>query len=367
MTKPADHLFQSSYRLQRVPQDHRLQAWNAADELFLERYKPDRSPILLLNDAFGALAVALHDQPVQWWHASAMAQEALQLNCQANRVRQPNILTSLATETEAHNVALHIPKSINYFAWQLEQCCRHSAPDRTIYALGMVKHISAGHIEVMNRLFEEVSPGRAEKKARVIELSKPKHIQISTQRQYRVQNPNLTLRHLPGCFAENRPDPGALVFLSYYEHLPAADKVLDLGCGNGILGLAYFKAHPDAQVVLIDENAQALKSAEQNWTLNDLPGNAITVHSNGLNALAADQQFDLILCNPPFHQDNTLTEGIAQKLFDDAKKHLSKDGEFWVVANRHLSYATELKKRFKDVHLVSKHPKFVIWKCTLMS
>ena len=363
MTKPADQLFHSSYRLQRVPQDHRLQAWNAADDLFLERYSGDGAPLLLVNDAFGALAVALHAQPVQWWHASAMAHEALRLNCQANRVQLPDVLNNLVSETGWHSVALHIPKSINYFAWLLEQSCQQLEPGQTIYALGMVKHISAGHIEVMNQLFEEVNPGRAEKKARVIELSKPRNVQISAQRHYQVQEPSLTLNQLPGCFAENRPDPGALVFLSYYENLPSADKVLDLGCGNGILGLAYAKAYPDAQVVMIDENAQALKSAEQNWTLNDLPGNAITVHSNGLNALAAEQQFDLILCNPPFHQDNTLTEGIAQKLFDDAKKHLAKDGELWVVANRHLPYATDLKRLFRTVDIVSKHPKFIIWRC----
>lgn len=363
MSIPPDNLFQSSYRLQRVPQDPTLLAWNAADDLLIHRLQSHQGSLLLLNDPFGALSVALHDRPLQWWHASAMSREALVRNCQMNKVNTPSVLNDLTLAKPSDAIALHIPKSINYFAWLLEQSVKLLKPGQTIYALGMAKHISAGHISLMNSLFAQVNPGRAVKKARVIELSMPTGSTKSKTSQYHINAPMLTLTQLPGCFAENRADPGALTFIHYFDRLPTADTVLDLGCGNGILGMAYARRYPAAQVWLVDDNLRALDSARQNWINNELPHTAVTCHSNGLNGVNKEISFDLVLCNPPFHQDNTVTETIARKLFADAKAHLSEIGELWVVANRHLPYSKTLNTLFRSVDVVSKHPKFVVLRC----
>lgn len=354
----------SSYRLGRIPQDTSLKAWNAADALFLKRLdSADPGQLLLLNDTFGALAVALHAHKRYWWHHSAMATEALVHNSRQNSVDLPDLVDHISTTPPCPVIALQIPKSVNYFAWLLEQAVLQLKDGGTIYALGMVKHLGAGHIDIMNQLFDHVNPGRAEKKARVIELQNPTGQALSDKTHYVIPGTDLTLSQQPGCYAEKKADPGALAFLNYFDRLPKVGRVLDLGCGNGILGLSYAQKFSGCQVCFADENLQALQSAQQNWQRNTLDGTPSWLHSNGLNQLSTKSEYDLILCNPPFHQENTLTETIALKLFRDASQHLAEHGELWLVANRHLAYRPMLGKLFNLIEVVSKHPKFVVIRC----
>ena len=211
-------------------------------------------------------------------------------------------------------------------------------------------------------LFTKVNPARAIKKARVIEMEQPTDITKSNQILQVAPQLDASLVNLPGSFAEKTVDQGALVFIEHFNQLPNAQKVLDLGCGNGILSLAYLKTHAPTELFLVDENNQALKSAQINLAKAAPTSKVTYCHSNSLNELST-QTFELIICNPPFHQENTLTEKIAEKMFVDVANALEKDGQFWMVANRHLTYYTSLKKHFRDVHIKSKHAKFNVFCC----
>ncbi|WP_196157848.1 class I SAM-dependent methyltransferase [Reinekea sp. G2M2-21] len=355
----------SSYRLNRIPQDASLQAWNAADELFLKRHHSTLplGNLLLINDHFGALAIALAEKSVNWWHYSTMSAEALRMNCELNNIPEPVILNGLVQEINKYQtIVIQIPKSTNLFAWQLEQAIQHMPDNARVYALGMVKHISAGHIAVMNTLFKDSNPGRAEKKARVIELWNPtRTIKSKTHFQSFDRLP-CGLANLPGCYAEKTVDQGALVFIEHFGLLPDAHNVLDLGCGNGVLSLIYAQQHPHAHLSLVDENHQALQSAEINFKNSKLSNEFKLVHSNSLNSVP-DCNFDLILCNPPFHQENTVTDSIAKKMFADAHNALTNEGELWIVANRHLPYHEALRKYFRTTQIKSSHPKFNVICC----
>jgi 23S rRNA (guanine1835-N2)-methyltransferase len=356
----------SSYRLERIPQEPGLQAWNAADELLLKRdIELCTGQILLLNDSFGALAVTLADKELCWWNDSAMAHDALKLNCATNQVRLPIVNHQFPEQAEIDTVIMHLPKSLNFFAWQLEQIQQCLTNTGSVLLLGMVKHISKGHIELMTRYFSNINPGRAEKKARVIQLTDPIPHSESKASHYAIESLNTDFTQLPGCFAENNADPGALVFIDYLKTRANFNAALDLGCGNGVLSVALTQASQTAAITLIDESQQALNSAKANLCHAKTTNRLRFIHSDGTNALGSDELFDLIVCNPPFHQGFSLTEKIAHKLFSDAHKHLTSQGEFWVVANRHLPYYSDLKKRFGRVALKSKHPKFNVYFCQL--
>lgn len=354
----------SSYRLTRVPQEVDLQAWNAADELFLHRDSAScPKKILILNEPFGALSIALSDSDLHWWNDSAMAEEALVLNCQQNNQTLPTILDKIPSEPTFGCIVLHLPKSLNFFAWQLEQIHQCLLPEGKVFVLGMVKHISKGHIDLMSRFFRSIHPGRAVKKARVIYMDNAIAHYESKNHQYVVKPLATEFENLPGCFAENTVDPGALVFIDYLQHLSGFKKILDLGCGNGILSYVLLKNSKNIDLTLVDESRQALASAKRNLSVICDDHHVHYLHANGTNKLGPENRYDLIVCNPPFHQGFTLTETIAKKLFSDAKKHLSNEGEFWVVANRHLRYFPLLKKRFASVVLKSNHPKFNVYCC----
>ena len=352
--------------LQRVPASASLQPWNAADELCLQRLAEstiEPTSILVVNDAFGALAIALGDAVKDWWNDSAMAREALLLNCQANGKSLPSVVehpTQLASTYSL--VVLQALKSLAFFDWQLSEIASRLSADGKLLVLGMVKHFSKGHQKVMARHFKSINPGRAVKKARCVELSQPiiPYTKPSVSRTSSPQG-HCLINH-PGSFSEKGVDPGALAFLQLFDRLPAADTVLDLGCGNGILGVTYMKNHPDCRGVFIDESFQAVMSARDSLVENHLNDRATVFHNNGLSGLAFTN-LPLILCNPPFHQQTTLTDNIADLLFEHAYAALASDGEFWIVGNRHLDYHLRLKRWFQSVEVKSKHPKFTVLCC----
>ncbi len=79
---------QGEFELERYPRDPRLQAWDAADEFLLNHVDAlqllsRHGKLMVLNDAFGALAVALADHPVFSWSDSRLAQLALAHNLTA--------------------------------------------------------------------------------------------------------------------------------------------------------------------------------------------------------------------------------------------------------------------------------------------
>jgi 23S rRNA (guanine1835-N2)-methyltransferase len=71
---------------------------------------------------------------------------------------------------------------------------------------------------------------------------------------------------------------------------------------------------------------------------------------------------DRILCNPPFHQLQAITDHIAWQMFTDAHRVLPQGGELWIVGNRHLDYHNKLKRLFANAQVVASNSKFVILK-----
>ncbi|QIJ75082.1 methyltransferase [Methylobacterium sp. NI91] len=81
---------------------------------------------------------------------------------------------------------------------------------------------------------------------------------------------------------------------------PAPRRVADIGCGSGAAGILVAKRVPQAEVVLVDINPAALRTAGINARLAGVE-NAHPVHSDMLNDV--EGAFDLIVSNPPFMVD----------------------------------------------------------------
>jgi len=101
-----------------------------------------------------------------------------------------------------------------------------------------------------------------------------------------------------GVFARGRLDVGTAVLLRETEApaLPDGARVLDLGCGYGVIGLALAVAVPAARVTGVDVNERALLLARENAAALGVAGRFEALLPD---AVPADTEFAEIWSNPP--------------------------------------------------------------------
>ena len=105
----------------------------------------------------------------------------------------------------------------------------------------------------------------------------------------------LSLDSGSGVFSHGRLDPGTAVLFRETEP-PSGGRLLDLGCGWGVIGLALAVARPSAEVTGVDVNERALRLARENA---DRLGVAARFTASPPQQVAAEAAFDEIWSNPP--------------------------------------------------------------------
>ncbi|MGK0442993.1 MAG: 16S rRNA G1207 methylase RsmC [Pseudohongiellaceae bacterium] len=157
---------------------------------------------------------------------------------------------------------------------------------------------------------------------------------------------------------------GARFFIENFKRLSHADSLLDLGCGNGVLGIKAKVLGIADHISFVDESYMAIDSAKNNYltALGNLDC-AEFYQSESLSQVTGVKP-DIILCNPPFHQQHQVGDYIAKRMFTQSAKLLNPQGELWIVANRHLNYQPYLKQLFKQCITVASNNKFNIYKAS---
>ena len=155
--------------------------------------------------------------------------------------------------------------------------------------------------------------------------------------------PDGPARGVVGTFAAEKVDPGTRALLAALAERPLAERagtlgrLLDLGCGTGLLARAALAAGAD-EVVALDDDLAAVRSAAANLPPD---GRARVVHAD-LTAGVADAGFDSVWCNPPFHVGRQVVGALSRAFVAAAHEALRPGGEAWFVANRALPYEGEL-------------------------
>lgn len=364
------------FELHRYPARKRelLRAWDAADEYLLQKLSErslQQKQTLIVNDNFGALAVALqHLSPVSWsdsWLAHQALRENLKRNnCDPDSVR---ILPSTQNPDKSPTLVLFkVPKSLALLEDQLIRLKPLLTEGSRVLVGGMVKTMPSSLWKMLETIIGPTETSRAQKKARLIEVTVDSQLPLSKNpypRRWTLEDTALEITNHSNLFSRERLDIGSRFFL---QHLPRTEgplEVIDLGCGNGILGLIAARQNPEAGLHFIDESYMAIASARENFKQLD-PGlqRARFYCSDGLTEFK-ENTADLVLCNPPFHQSHAIGDTVALSMFGHSARILREEGELWVVGNRHLDYHHKLKRWFRQVDVVTSNRKFVILRAVL--
>ncbi|WP_412970885.1 methyltransferase [Glaciecola sp. MF2-115] len=376
-------VFERSLHLERYPAKHQhvsLQAWDAADEYIIEHVENcsllestlnKDTPFLIINDDFGALSCWFSDKKPVLVSDSWISHKSVMTNLMINGMDPESIefcdaLTNLneVIPSKAKVVLIKIPRSLALLEHQLIALQSVLDEGSTIIAAGKVKVVQNSVLKLFEKYIGTTTTSLAKKKARLIFS---KYAGIKTKKSPYptiVSDPLIpfSLSNHANVFCREHLDIGARILL---KNLPSAlnKSVIDLGCGNGVIGVSILDQNEGAHVTFVDESFMAVESARQN-VINHIGSDerATFIVSNCLEELLKEESsnYDIVLCNPPFHQQNTITDHVAYQMFTDAKKALKHGGELRIVGNRHLDYPIKIKKLFGGYEVIDSNKKFSI-------
>lgn len=171
---------------------------------------------------------------------------------------------------------------------------------------------------------------------------------------------SLRLRSLPGIFAYDRLDEGTSLLLSQLD-VPPSSRVLDIGCGYGIIGLVVARLGA-AWVDMVDNNVLAVAAARENIAYNDIP-NAQALLSDGLSAVG-ERRYKLVVTNPPFHVGKAQDYEVAHVFIEQARHALEPGGRFILVANKFIRYDQVMRPLFTQVECLAETGRYHVLAAT---
>jgi 16S rRNA (guanine1207-N2)-methyltransferase len=352
-------------------QNEPLQAFDAADEYLLnhlaEQQPAADTRVLVLNDSFGALAASLVGKVrVTSSGDSFLALQGLEKNLIRNGQAFDAVLKVPASDAVVgpfDRVLIRVPKTLALLEEQLIRLQGQLAPGAQVIAAAMVKHLPRAAGDLLDRYIGPVQASLAVKKARLlIATAEAKAPAVSPYpTRYQLDAPAIELLNHANVFCREGLDIGTRAFLPHLPKNLGAARVADLGCGNGVLAIASALQNPEAHYTLVDESFMAVQSAAENWRAALGDRDVIVRAGDGL-AEQEPQSLDVVLCNPPFHQQQVVGDFLAWRMFQQAREALVVGGALYIVGNRHLGYHSKLARLFRGVEQVAATPKFVILK-----
>ena len=331
---------------------------DSADELLLQHLKKmdlKGKRILIINDHFGALSCGHLDDDCTTYTDSFVSMMGIKMNS----ARKVNAFHDLKQLNGSYDyVLIRIPKNMSFFEDILMTLTEHLHAGSKLICASMVKHLAPTSFDLIEKYIGKTCTSLAQKKARLIfaDFEKQKCTSPYPQ-EIKIESFDTPFINHSNLFSRDKLDIGTRFFL---EHIPQGPykKILDLGCANGVIGIKAKMLNPTAEIFFSDDSAMAIMSAKENYK-NHFQDEA---HFFWTNCFERQPQnnLDLVLCNPPFHQGHTIGDYIALQMFQDAYDTLKEGGTLRVIGNSHLAYQMKLKKIFGNSKIVATNTKFII-------
>ena len=377
-------LLDRNLQLVRYPQELQhpsWQAWDAADEYLIEYVEKNiqdlqSQTVSIYNDDFGSLACWFAHLNPSWISDSFVAKQSCLVNLQQNNIPVESVKfydSVTPVDLPVELVLLKIPKTMALLEQQLIDLQTRVLPSTKVIAAGKATLIKKSTLALFEKYLGVTTTSLARKKARLVfcqPTCNKSHLSPYPTVWF-TDKPRFEISNMANVFARQQLDIGARFMLENLSKLTNMDNktVIDLGCGNGVLGLHILNQNKKTKVVFTDESYMAVASAKQNVLVNlaDKESQSEFLVNNCLDDFTKQSKFsdvDTVLCNPPFHQQNAITDHIAWQMFKDAESLLQNGGQLFVVGNRHLDYPNKLKRLFGNATMIATNQKFSILSAT---
>lgn len=161
-----------------------------------------------------------------------------------------------------------------------------------------------------------------------------------------------------GVFSKSHIDFGTKTLIDAISVKSGNEKLLDLGCGYGVIGITLKGQYPNLDVTQVDINSRAVELTKENSELNQINTKAFV--SDGFSELTG-KMFDVIVLNPPIRSGKQ----NVFNLYKSAYEHLVSGGEFWIVIQKKQgapSHHKFLQELFSEVEIVKRNKGYYIFK-----
>lgn len=356
-----------------------LQAHDATDALLLETaaeliaagHAVPEGALVTIGDRHGALtlgaATLLGARGIRAHQDPLLAERALAANARrldlATAYTSHGLDASLLTGTKL--VLLQLPRGLVALEEIAQLVARYAHPDVMLLAGGRVKHMTHAMNTVLGRSFGEVAAGLAHRKSRVLTARSPLPASPLEAAEFPSwgSDPELGFRvaAFGATFGGAALDHGSRLLLrTLRDALPrAARRVVDLGCGNGVLATAAALGFPGARVIATDQSAAAVAATRLTAEAAGV-GERVAIHRADATEAVPDGWADLLLLNPPFHTGATVHAGVAHRLIDSCARALAPGGELRLVHNSHLRYRPQVERVIGPVRELARDRTFTV-------
>ena len=160
--------------------------------------------------------------------------------------------------------------------------------------------------------------------------------------KYTIQNKKFEFITDNGVFSKSKVDFGTDLMLNEFlkknRGLEVEKiKILDIGCGYGVVSVVLKSFYPEISITLSDVNERALELSEENlkkYGINDYH----IIKSDAFEKIT--EKFNVILSNPPIRAG----KDIIFKIYSEAYEHLNENGQFYcVIQTKHGAKSTQKK------------------------
>ncbi|MGC9400521.1 MAG: class I SAM-dependent methyltransferase [Anaerolineae bacterium] len=303
--------------------------------------------------------------PITYWTSNLAEAETLRATFVAHDLPLPTLLLQEnffgLTPGDQEMALLHLPRGRTLQRELLQLAAALLRPRGRLYLVGARREGVKTAFEEARALFGRVGvlTHKGGYHAAVAERPEgkfPLPTVVYTTYEIPVTGMPTRLVSRPGVFAHGRLDDGAAALISGMR-VDGGERVLDLGCGTGLVGLAALRR--GAQVTGVDVSAWAVASTRRTWAANGYPEAA--VHLSIGAAAVAQQRFDVVVANPPFHRGAGVNFEVAQLFITDAARVLRPGGRLYLVANAFLKYEPWLRHPFAHVETVWRNARYHVY------